>query len=402
MDRINLILIKNNEYYDISSLVESIKWSGRKGSSGRTITVGVIDDDGYNHARIGLDVEDGHQCIFSYDNVELFRGICLKQSQSESKKLSFTAYDNGVYLANNRDTFVYENKTASEIFKDCCKRYSIPIGDVAGTSYVISELVKPNTTAFDCVLDALSQDFDNTRVRHYISSAKGVLSLLTRQENIVQWVIETGQNLVSYNYNKSVEKTKTRFKIYSNENTVVAEDINSELEMKIGVFQEVQKISDSKSGVSADALIKAMAKEKGSPDISLIVESLGNAEVFSGLGVFIIIKELSLNRTFYVDEDTHVFTDQYHKMNLKLTLSNDLDVLTEESTSDFKVGDIVDFKGGHHYVSSNSTNPVGAKCKAGKAKITLVAKGAKKPYHLIHTDSSSSVYGWVEDGTFTK
>lgn len=42
--------------------------------------------------------------------------------------------------------------------------------------------------------------------------------------------------------------------------------------------------------------------------------------------------------------------------------------------------------------------------RAGKAKITLgpncAGNGKAHPYHLIHTDSKSNVYGWVDSGTF--
>lgn len=63
------------------------------------------------------------------------------------------------------------------------------------------------------------------------------------------------------------------------------------------------------------------------------------------------------------------------------------------------VGDIVNFKGGTHYVSSYAGSK-GYAAKAGPAKITSINAGQAHPYHLIHTDSSSNVYGWVDEGTF--
>ena len=42
----------------------------------------------------------------------------------------------------------------------------------------------------------------------------------------------------------------------------------------------------------------------------------------------------------------------------------------------------------------------GFTAKAGKAKITLKKPGKAHPYHLIHTDSNSNVYGWVDEGSF--
>ena len=56
---------------------------------------------------------------------------------------------------------------------------------------------------------------------------------------------------------------------------------------------------------------------------------------------------------------------------------------------------VVYFRGGKHYTSANGNN--GREVKAGPAKITNYVKGAKHPYHVIHTDKSSTVYGWVNE-----
>ena len=403
-DGMSLIILKGEQGYDVTQLVEQVKWKGRKGSSSRTLAVTLIDDDGYKHARSGIDVEQGHQCIFSYDGTELFRGIIMSQTQSNQKKLQFTAYDNGIYLANNKDTFCYENKTASDVFRDCCTRFGLPMGEVASCSYKIPELTKSKTTAFDAIADALSLDFDATGIRHYVASSKGKLSLLTRRENILQWVIEVGQNITSYSYSRSIEDIKTRVKMVSKEGTTVAEKSNAELEKKIGIFQEIDQPDESLTTAQVNDLIESIMEEKGTPERTLSVEAMGIAEVISGIGVYIIIPELEISRTFYVDEDTHTFEDNKHTMSLKLNYANDLakeEKGAEDSGKDYKVGDVVQFNGGYHYVSSTASNPTGSKCAAGPAKITLIAKGAKHPWHLIHTDSSTRVYGWVDDGTFS-
>lgn len=405
-DGISLIIIKGEQGYDVTQLVETIKWKGRKGSSARTLTATLIDDDGYKHARSGIDVEKGHQCLFNYNGKELFRGIIMTQTQTNRKKLQFTAYDNGIYLANNKDTFTYENKTASDVFRDCCTRFGLPMGEVAKCSYKIPELTKSKTTAFDAIADALSLDFDATGIRHYVASDKGKLSLLTRRENIMQWVIEVGQNITTYSYTRSIEDIKTRVKMVSKEGTTVAEKKNAALEEKIGVFQEIDQPDESLTTAQVNDLISSILEEKSTPERTLNVEAVGIAEVISGIGVYIIIPELGLSRTFYVDEDTHTFKDNMHTMTLKLNYANDL--AKEEKNSeqaaggkDYKVGDVVQFNGGYHYVSSTASNPTGGKCAAGPAKITLIAKGAKHPWHLIHTDSSTRVYGWVDDGSFS-
>lgn len=260
---INLIVVKDgNKGSDITELVETIQWRGRKGASARSINVTLVDDDGYQHARSGIDIEKGHQCIFNYNGKELFRGIIMSQTQNDKKKMKFTAYDNGIYLANNKDTFCYENKTASDVFRDCCKRFGLPMGEVAKCSYKIPELTKPKTSAFDAICDAMSLDFDATGIRHYVSSDKGKLSLLTRRENIMQWVLEVGQNLISYSYTKSIEDIKTRVKMVSKEGTTIAEKAKPSLEKKIGTFQEIERPDESLSTAQIKDLISSILEEK--------------------------------------------------------------------------------------------------------------------------------------------
>ena len=320
MSDINLILYRDSKTYDISELVESIKWKGRKGSAARSVSISLLDCKG---AQSGIDVTKGHHLIFCYKGKELFRGMILSQQQSESFKMPITAYDNGIYLSNNKDTFVYENKTVHDIFIDVCKRFGIKYSDVAKTSYKIPELTKSKTTAWDAILDAISQDFKATGTKYYVNSSKGVLSLIKRRENILQWVLETGGNIMSYTYKKSIEDIKTRLKILSDEDKVYAVKKNTELEKKIGIFQDIEKKDDDLSEAKLQEHIKETLKEISTPEISLSVEALGIPDVISGVGVYVIIDELGIKRTFYVDEDTHTFKGGSHTMNLTLNSVNE-------------------------------------------------------------------------------
>lgn len=62
-----------------------------------------------------------------------------------------------------------------------------------------------------------------------------------------------------------------------------------------------------------------------------------------------------------------------------------------------RVGDVVDFTGTRHYVSSNA--PKGSACRPGKAKVTAIFRSGRHPYHLVGvTGARGSVYGWVDAG----
>ncbi|MBR2941846.1 MAG: hypothetical protein IKB82_00455 [Clostridia bacterium] len=59
------------------------------------------------------------------------------------------------------------------------------------------------------------------------------------------------------------------------------------------------------------------------------------------------------------------------------------------------VGDVVEFIGSRHYTSSSGDK--GYNARPGPANITHSAPGSKHPWHLIHTDKTSNVYGWVNE-----
>lgn len=324
MAKIQLLVVKDKKTIDMTNLVQSVRWSGRKGSSARTITVTMIDDDGYRHARSGIDVADGNQCVFLVDGKERFRGILMNQNQGDKKQLKFKAYDNGIYLANNKDTFVYKNKTADQVFSDVCSRFGIPTGEVAKCSYKIPELTKSKTTGQDAVLDALGLDYKATGTRHFISSDNGKLSLLQRKDQVISFVVDGDANLYGYSYTKSIESIKTRVRMISKEGTTLAEKSNSALEQKIGIFQEIQQPDESLTKAQVKDLVGSVLDTLDDPEETLTLNILGDPDVISGKAILVKIPHLGISRAYYVDSDDHAFEDNMHTMSLTLTTAAEI------------------------------------------------------------------------------
>lgn len=117
------------------------------------------------------------------------------------------------------------------------------------------------------------------------------------------------------------------------------------------------------------------------------------------------------NGKYFVDKSTIEVTDsettqnvELHKCQKRLTYTpKPVTQAKPPAKKSYKVGDIVNFHGGTHYVSSYS-GAKGYSARAGRAKITLgpncAGNGKAHPWHLIHVDGSSNVYGWVDEGTF--
>ncbi len=67
-----------------------------------------------------------------------------------------------------------------------------------------------------------------------------------------------------------------------------------------------------------------------------------------------------------------------------------------DGSTEIKIGDIVMFKGGSHYVSSTAETATGGARSAGLAEVMNISPDAPHKYALRGVDGGSSVYGWVD------
>ena len=68
----------------------------------------------------------------------------------------------------------------------------------------------------------------------------------------------------------------------------------------------------------------------------------------------------------------------------------------EKPVKTVEIGDVVEFTGNKHYISSNTGT--GKSCKPGPAKVTAKDPAAVHPYHLVKVvGGGSTVYGWVDE-----
>lgn len=322
--RMSLLVVKGDTTYDMTSLVESVTWSGSKSSAPRSVDINMLDSDVVGHDRPDIEVEKGNQCAFYWDGKERFRGIIMRLSQTHKRMATIKAYDNAIYLANNSDTFVYKNKTGTQIFTDICSRFGLEYTAV-DTDYKISKLTMPNTTCIDAIWSALAKTYRATGKRFYVLSQEGKLNLISRADNLVQWVLEEGANITSFTRDVSIEEVKTRVKIFSDANKVVAEAKDEAIEAYIGVLQHAEGAKDKLKKAKLKEMAKTLLDEMKNASESFTIEGLGTPEVYSGVAIWVNVPYLGITKTYYVDEDKHTFKGESHTMSLTLNAVADVE-----------------------------------------------------------------------------
>ena len=318
-----IILNKKNGTFDITnSVVSKFKLSGDKQKASRILSFEFLalkdtDVDIINSDKIIL--------IDNEDN-ELFRGIVLKNSINQDSIREVKVYDMMFYLNANKDTFVFKKKKASEIFRDVCSRFEIPIGEVDDSGYSIDGLTCKNKTAYDTIIESMAITYKNTNERYYIRANRGRVDFLKRRNQAQILVLETRVNINKYSISEDATELRNRVKLVTNagalENVATKNDVTSQNDF--GVLQYYKRETEFIMPAAAEELAATILKEKSVVNKKISIKCLGDNSIISGNAVILNIPELRISKAFYVDGDVHTYDDGFHEMSLILSETNEV------------------------------------------------------------------------------
>lgn len=153
MANMKLTIQHNNVLYEppIEEGVQ-IEWE-RSGAPGKlTFTTLKVD---------GLSFQEGDPVCFYYGDKKVFMGYVFTKSRDKEHRIKVTCYDQLRYLK-NKYTYVFENRTATQIVKALCEDFNLKTGSMDNTSYIIPAIAEENKAALDIILSVLEETLLNT------------------------------------------------------------------------------------------------------------------------------------------------------------------------------------------------------------------------------------------------
>ncbi|MBX0319746.1 XkdQ/YqbQ family protein [Shouchella clausii] len=318
---IELWCIKPTERLEL--VVEGqVTWEGKRYQAPRKIQATIVTKQGNQKY---YTVEEGDTVQFKWKGKELFRGTVFSRIPRDNT-LFFEAFDMLTYLVRNQDVYVFSNQRADQIIHRICNDFQITKGTIANTGSVLKSLViTQDTSLYDIILKALKQTRSNNGRNFQLYSSGGKLGLRAWPDPSEVWVVEKGVNLISYEYSTSIEETATRVKLkmQKDDKTYTATARDNAGANKFGVLQYTENVSDDLNQAQLQRRADNKQKElKGVKKKLSGVQAVGIPDVTSGLPVRIVIKDLNINRNYWVDSDSHSFQGSTHKMTLDLVETN--------------------------------------------------------------------------------
>lgn len=303
----------------IPPVEEGVEWLTERRSTPGKLTFRVMKDD-------ILDFSEGSAVRLKVDGDNVFYGFVFKQQRAKEQIITVTAYDQLRYLK-NKDTIVYENKTADQFLRMIAADYALNVGVLESTNYVIESRVEENTSLFEMVQNALDLTLQNTGEMFVLYDDFGKLTLKHLSSMTVgkpgAYFMVDEETCETFDYTSSIgDNTYNKIKLtYDNEDTGFREVYIAQDSSNINKWGILQYFDTLKKGENGQAKVDALLKLYNKKTRNLkLTNVLGDNRVRAGsmIVVNLDLGDMKLRNFMLVESCKHTYKESEHWMDLTL------------------------------------------------------------------------------------
>ena len=296
-------------------LITSLTWSTeRKGSCG------VLE---FEVLKEKIEFTEGNTVSVKYKGTPFFLGYIFKRSRTKTGKIKVTAYDQLRYLK-NKNTYVFKNKTASEIIKLLAADFNLQVGEIEDTVYKIVKRREDNKTLFDMILYALSETLYYTKKQFILYDDYGKLTLKEDEKLRIFDLILDDKSAEDYKYGTSIDSnTYNQIKLSRinkekkvREIFMVKDPFNIKSWGVLQYFESIdEKVTDAKAKEKVESLLKLYNHKRRTFSMTKI---FGDIRVRGGSSIVVNLDvgDIIVQNFMIVDKVKHTFSHQEHYMDI--------------------------------------------------------------------------------------
>ncbi|HFL3155438.1 TPA: cell wall hydrolase, partial [Clostridioides difficile] len=329
---VRLVIAHWEDFYE-PAVIDGITWEiERRGSPSKLEFTIAMDDI--------LEFCEGNSVRLYYKGVGIFYGYIFQKKRDKENHIKIVAYDQLRYFK-NKDTYVYSNKTASELVKMLAKDFNLKYNVIEDTKYKISR-IEENKTLFDMILTALDDTLREKKEMYVLYDDFGRLTL----KNIASMkldIVMDNDVIEDFDYNSSIDSdTYTKIKLVRDNEETSKRDVYIAQDSAhirswgiLQLFETVDKnMSEAEIKQKCDILLKLYNRKTKTLSLKNV---LGDIKVRAGCLLFITLNlgDIELQNYMLVEKVKHTFENNSHFMDLTLV---DGDEFASYSSSSYSSG----------------------------------------------------------------
>lgn len=309
------IMIDNGAGLFIPTVCGGVTWSlERQGVPGKLEFSMLYDPS--------VSFEEGNRVSLFMNGNGLFYGYMFERKRGKEGKISVTAYDQLRYLK-NKDTYCYEDQTASEVIRMIAADFNLTTGEVADTEFKIVSRSEPDKTLFDIILTALDLTMAANKEMYVLYDSYGKLTLKNIGDMRLDNLCINDAAAEDYDYSVSIDgETYNQIKVsIDNEETGKRDIYMTKDSANIGAWGVLQYYYKAEKGDNGQVLAEQMLAKYNRKTRKLSVKgAFGDIRVRAGtlIPVFLNLGDMETNRYMVVEKVSHTWEGVLHTMDLTL------------------------------------------------------------------------------------
>ena len=312
---------------NISGFVTGVTWTGSAKQAARTVAFSVAYSPNDKKVK-NLNIKLGDKIIFYLgypDNKKIkFIGIVTqRERKSEIGELQYTATDGMMHLLRSSGTYRITNKTPEKITQMICKDVKVKTGSIAKTKIPISKIFFQERPYYEIIMAAYTKAYRKNK-KKYIAQMNGdKLEVIQKGKIIPNFHIRQGERITDSSYTEDLESMVNRVYIYDSNNNKIGSVSNSNWVKKYGVFQNTISADSGNGKTEAKAELQGINKTAS-------LTMIGDYRCVSGLGVIIEDSRTGLKGKFWIENDSHEWSNGVYTTTLELAFKNVMDIQEED------------------------------------------------------------------------
>ena len=268
----------------------------------------------------GMSFSEGDPVCFYYKNQPVFMGYVFTKKRDREHHIEVTCYDQIRYLK-NKYTYVFTNKSATEITKALCNDFNLYTGDMDDTQYVIPSLVEENKSAIDIITGILEDTLVNTKQMYTLYDDFGKICLKNCR-NMVSTTLIMKDTAENFDYSSSIDgETYNSIVLYYKEDDNKISVYTASSPNRINQWGTLRYFEEVKNKTIAQNKARALLSLYNHKTRELkITGAFGDIEVRGGtlIPVKLDLGDIETSNFMLVTKVVHNFEKDHYTMDLTL------------------------------------------------------------------------------------